>query len=293
MKFVDQGEKRLKFGLNAAVFIWALWVFSWSGGTVQKTSAFENLMIDAFAPLQKSLSLVQRESSSLVQNYLVNFSAHKENVLLKRQVEDLKRELFTFEEIAKENKRLKNLLKFVNDMSFKRVLAQVVAWDTSSDFRVLRVNKGINQGVKLQSTVVTSSGLVGYVYRLTDNFADVLTILDANSRVDGIISRIRSHGIIEGYSADKCVMKYVIRTEPVILHDVVLTSGLGNIYPKGIKVGEVTRIERESYGIVQRIEVTPFVDFRKLEEVAILVSDMDLSQKKEWDFLEGRGEALK
>jgi rod shape-determining protein MreC len=138
----------------------------------------------------------------------------------------------------------------------------------------------------LQAPVVTSVGLVGYIYRLTDHFADILTVLDNNNRVDGLIQRVRAHGIVEGYSSEKSLMKYVSRTEPIILGDVVITSGLGNIYPKGIRVGGVSKIERESYGITQYVEITPAVDFGLLEEVVILLAEGDEQKRREWEALD-------
>ena len=81
-------------------------------------------------------------------------------------------------------------------------------------------------------------------------------------------------------------MKYISRAEPIILGDVVITSGLGNIYPKGIKVGTVSRIERESYGITQDVEINPAVDFGRLEEVVILLSDEDEQKRREWQALD-------
>ena len=168
----------------------------------------------------------------------------------------------------------------------KRILAQIVSYDANSDFRVLRINKGSGDGIKLQSTVVTSDGVVGYIYRLTDHFADILTIIDTNNRVDVLVQRTRSHGIVEGYRASKCLMKYVSQTDPVILGDEVITSGLGNVYPKGLRVGSVTRIERESYGITQQIEVTPAVDFTTLEEVVVLSFENDDARRLEWQALD-------
>ena len=150
-------------------------------------------------------------------------------------------------------------------------MAQVVSWDASNDFKVLRINKGENDGLKVLSPVITMTGLVGYVYRLTSNYSDILTILDQNNRVDAIIARSRTHGIIEGHSAMTCKMKYVARTEQLLEGDVIITAGLGEIYPKGIKIGTVSQIDKENIGITQRIEVKPSVDFQRLEEVVVLI----------------------
>ena len=125
------------------------------------------------------------------------------------------------------------------------------------------------------------NGLVGYVYRLTPNYADILTILDQNNRVDSIVARTRTHGIVEGISEFKCRLKYVNRTEKVEVGDEIITAGLGNIYPKGIKVGKITQIDKENYGITQSIVVTPSVNFHKLEEVVVLIEKEEKTENRD------------
>jgi rod shape-determining protein MreC len=132
---------------------------------------------------------------------------------------------------------------------------------------------------------VTSEGVVGYVYRVSDNYADILTILDTTMRVDAMVERLRVHGILEGLGTSRGMIKYVTRTDPVVLGDLVITSGFGNIFPKGLKLGFVARIERESYGITQYIEIEPSVNFANLEEVVILVNEFSEERSVEWQTL--------
>jgi rod shape-determining protein MreC len=113
---------------------------------------------------------------------------------------------------------------------------------------------------------------VGYIYRVGYNYSDVLTILDPNNRVDAIVERTRTHGIVEGVFNYMCSLKYVSRTEPIELGDRLITAGVGGIYPKGVKVGMITNIEQESSGMTLSVEVTPSVDFHQLEEVIVLLA---------------------
>ena len=269
-------SNRLKIALNLIVIGISLYAVSQKEYVYQETSAFENLMIDSFAPMQRSVSYVKKRVASVVDDYVFNVGASRQNKILRNDIAELKNKLFQYNEMVKENTRLKNILKFSDKFNFKKVLAQVVAWDSSSDFKVLRINKGTDAGVKVYDPVVTALGVVGYVYRVTDGFSDVLTILDQNNRVDGIIERTRSHGILHGHTSGVCKMKYVSRTEPVVLKDRVFTSGLGNIFPKGLILGYVSKIERESYGITQNIEIEPAVNFNQLEEVLILLREGEI-----------------
>jgi rod shape-determining protein MreC len=286
LNLLQNDSKKLRVGINIAVLALAFFGVTRRSYNVEQLTRFDALMIDTFAPIQRSITFANEQVSGFFKHYTLNVSASQKNQELLRTIFELEERLFNIKEMEMENRRLKELLEFANEIPGKKVLAQIVSWDASSDFRTLRVNKGLKDGLQLQATVVTAEGLVGYVYRLTNHFADVLTILDPNNRTDVIIQRTRSQGIMEGYSANRGLMKYVGRTEPIILGDEVLTSGLGHIYPKGIRVGRVSRIERESYGITQHVEVRPSVDFSRLEEVMVLVSDEDQLRRLEWKALE-------
>jgi rod shape-determining protein MreC len=286
LRLVDDSQKKLKLILNFSVLIIALIVTVRQRVDFRETSTFENMMIDTFTPVQSGVNYLHGQVSNFFNHYLANISASRDNERLKKQISEMNGQLFSAQELSKENFRLKELLEFGQAITFRKVLAQVVAWDSNSDYQVIRINKGHKNGIRLQSPVVTVEGLVGYIFRMTDNFADVLTIMDNNNRVDGLIHRVRAHGIIEGFSTERAMMKYVSRTEPIILGDIVITSGLGNIYPKGIEIGEVSRIERESYGITQYVEISPVVDFGRLEEVIVLVGEGHELRKKEWEALD-------
>lgn len=286
MKILEEANQRLKIFLNIAVLAIAFVSLSGRELSFEKTTVFDNFMVDIFSPVQSSVTFMRVKTLNFFEHYLMNIDASKENDVLKKDVLELQGQVFSLEQVAKENKRLKDLLQFRGESGLQKILAQIIAWDANSDFKVLRINKGKSDGVALQSSVITAKGLVGYIFRLTDHYSDIITILDPNNRVDALVERTRSHGIIEGYSRNRAIMKYLAGTEPVILGDLILTSGLGNIYPKGLKIGKIARIERESYGISQSIEITPSMDFSTLEEVVVLVTPKNELKEKEWTALD-------
>lgn len=286
MKLVDNEERKTKFVINGVILAIALFGMSRRDYVFQKTSLAERVIIDLIAPVQSAITSFERGIASYIDDYVLNLNASKENKKLKTKIAELQNEIFSFQEQIKESSRILDLIKFGEQIERKKVIARVVSWDSADDYKVVRINRGRRDGIKLQSVVTSAEGLVGYVYRLSDHYADVLTILDANNRVDSVVERLRSHGILEGYSSGKCIMKYVNRTEPIILNDMVLTAGLGNVYPKGMKIGYISRIERESYGSTQHVEVTPLVNFSKLEEVIVLVQEEEEHKQAEWNKLD-------
>ena len=248
---------------------------------VGSSSFYQSALIETFAPIQRGTTSLKESVVKIVDHYFLIVNTSKENVKLKTKIEGLQNDLFVMSEVQKENERLKRLLEFGKEIPKKKVLAKIVAWDSSSEFRVLRINKGSNDNIKKKDPVITINGVVGYIYRVTPNYSDILTILDQNNRADAIVARTRSHGIVEGVSKDKCILKYVARTEQVELGDEVITAGLGTIYPKGLKIGRITKIDKENFGITQAIEITPSVNFNKLEEVVVFTQADKVAGKDE------------
>ena len=270
MKLINESSKT-KIVNNLIVAIFAIYGISQKNFNLSESTLFHQVVAEVLSPVQEGFASSKKNLSSLWENYLMIVNTGQENTVLKKQISRLESDLTSMEEIRKENLRLKNLLSFSDELPNQRVMAQVVGWDSANEFKVIRLNKGTNQGIKIMSPVITDHGLVGYVYRVTDNYSDVLTILDQNNRVDVVVERTRTHGIVEGVFNFKCALKYVMRNEPVEVGDKLITAGVGGIYPKGIKVGMITDITKESFGMTLSIEVVPSVDFDKLEEVLVLI----------------------
>jgi rod shape-determining protein MreC len=270
LKLINESSKT-KIVNNLIVAILAIYGISQKRFDLNEPTLFHQLVTEVISPVQAGLASSKKSLSSFWDNYLLIVNTSKENNVLKKQISRLESDLTTMEEVRKENLRLKRLLSYSDEMSHQKVMAQVVGWDSANEFKVIRLNKGRKHGIKAMAPVITDHGLVGYVYRVTDNYSDVLTILDQNNRVDVMVERTRTHGIVEGVFNFKCALKYIMRNEPVEVGDKLITAGVGGIYPKGIKVGMITDITKENFGMTLSIEVIPSVDFDKLEEVLVLI----------------------
>ncbi len=148
--------------------------------------------------------------------------------------------------------------------------AQIIGKDPSNWFKTIIIDKGTDDGIKENQAVVTHQGVVGHIIEVTPKAAKVLLISDQNSSVAVIIQDNRTEGIMLGMQHGRCKIDYLTRTAEIHEGDMVITSGLGGIFPKGLRVGAVTQIKKKSYGLFQDAEVHPFVDFSKLEEVLII-----------------------
>lgn len=279
MKLINESSKT-KIVNNFIVGMLAVYGISQKNFQLDDPTLFEKIVTEVISPVQQGIVSSKESITSLWDNYLMIVNTSKENELLHRQISRLESDIFSMEETRRENLRLKQLLNFSDELTHFKVMAQVVGWDSANEFKVIRVNKGTRHGIRVMSSVITDQGLVGYVYRVTPNYADVLTILDQNNRVDVLVERTRTHGIVEGVFNFTCALKYVMRNEPVEVGDKLLTAGVGGIYPKGIKVGMVRDIAKENFGMTLNIEVVPSVEFDKLEEVLVLVSQEQVEESK-------------
>jgi len=232
--------------------------------------AIDRVIIGLTGPIQAAISWTLEKSVSSVQNYLYLFNTRQEN----RELLETNRRLLTtiasLREAQEENLRLKRLLNFQEKNRLETFMARVIARDVSPEFRSIRINRGEDHGIRKDMAVLTNEGIVGRVFRTTPTTADVVTLLDLQSAVDAIVERSRARGIIEGLTEEVCQLKYALRTDDIEPGDLLVTGGLGGIFPKGIPIGTVSKVNRKPFGISQEVEVRPAVDFSKLEEVIIV-----------------------
>ena len=110
---------------------------------------------------------------------------------------------------------------------------------------------------------------------------DILLITDYNSAIDSIVERTRAKAIVEGKGENRCQLKYLLRADEVALGDVVVTSGLGGNFPKGLMVGEIKKVDKKGHGVFQFAELIPSVDMTQLEEVFIIMEPPSPTQPPE------------
>lgn len=236
----------------------------------RQTSIAEKVLMQVSFPLQQKLQSAILWLKGVGDRYIFLTRVQQENQDLKRIVSTLREENNRLKEALGAAERLKKLYGLQSQYSSASMVAQIFARDPTNWFKTVLVNKGKKGGVSKDMAVVTSEGVVGRVIEVSSSTAKVLLITDPNSALDVIVQRSRSQGIMEGKMGETCVLRYVQKREDVQVGDEVITSGLGGIFPKGLMAGTVTQVERKRPGIFQYIEVTPAVDFARLEEVLIL-----------------------
>ena len=195
----------------------------------------------------------------------------KENERLRKMVAKLHAKTVRLEELRRENERLRKLLDFQEEISSPMVPAEIIASSPTPWIETFVVDKGTKDNVQEGMPVVSEKGVVGYVLKATRFVSTVMVLTHYNCRVDAIVQRTRSHGVVGGLLEGRCRLFNVLRNEDIAEGDLVVTSGFGNRFPRGLLIGEIRKVKRKSFGLFQEAEIEPSVDFSKLEEVYILL----------------------
>jgi rod shape-determining protein MreC len=205
------------------------------------------------------------------EGYIALVRTKKENEKLVEDLQQLQAENLRLRDLALENSRLQQLLEFKQTSPLELTAAKVVGRDPTNWYRTAMINKGEQAGLKAGMGVITPVGVVGRIIKTTPAASQVLLLTDHNSSVAALVQRTRDEGLVEGTEAGLARIKYLPILSEVGVDDVVLTSGLAGIFPKGLMIGQVTEIQKKEDGLFQVARIKPAVDFTKLEEVLVIL----------------------
>lgn len=257
-------------GIIALTFcVLALYIYQHRQG---QTGRVDKVLVSVAGQMQKGTFYFGSGIRSTLDHYLFLVGAKKKSEDLEREVSGLKSQLAAMEEVELENRRLREALQFKDVVKPTLLSARVVAHDVSTDYFAIRIDRGSNDGLTPGMGVLSTRGVVGRVHRVTAKYSDVLTLFDPSSNIDGIIQRSRARGVISGQTKQlTCKMKYVDQLEDVRVDDMVVSSGYGGIFPKGLLIGYVSSVLPNPSGVLQTVSIRPAVDIYRLEEVFVVI----------------------
>lgn len=228
--------------------------------------------IIVIAPFQKAMAMSTRSVRNIWRHYFSLVSTEKENDRLKKALSYANSRSHQWREMEFANYRLRKLLKFKRTTLNRVIAAEVTGRDPSSWFKAVIIDKGKSDGLEKGMPVIIPEGIAGRVAEVTPNYAKVLLLFDQNSAIDAFIQRTRARGIIKGETTGRCLLKYILQKHDIRVGDIVVSSGLDGVFPKGLRIGYVSEVVKRTSGMFQEVKVTPYVDFDKLEEVLIIVN---------------------
>lgn len=241
-----------------------------------RAGAAENLVGAAAEPGQTAASGVGGWIQGIFSYFGSVKSLRAENEALKQENVALDKQVRDTEGLTQENQELRAMLNLMKTESkLDLVAAQVIAKDPSNWYSSFTINKGSNDGIlKNQPVLTANKELIGQVYKVGSNWAEIITILDPDSGVGSMIERSKDLGVVEGDTAllqqGLCRIGYLARDTDIKIGDYIETSGMGGVYPKGLLIGTVLEIGEDHTNMSKYATVQPAVSIGKLSQVCVL-----------------------
>ena len=260
-------------GIIITVIILILLVIFTNGD--KNVSFLENVASKLVMPVQNGLTYLKNKVSGNNTFFTDINNLKAENKELKQKNSELEQSLRELENIKTENAKLKEYLNLTEKYGeYKTIPGYVINKDISNYSKTITINIGEKDGVERNMTVIADKGLVGHIISATNTTAKVQTIIDTGSSVSSIMSTTQDSIVCKGTLSDNSELKavYIPTESNIIQGDSIETSGLGGIYPKGIHIGTVKKVENtknitDRYAIVETA-----VDFNKLNTVLVITN---------------------
>lgn len=237
------------------------------------TLLFKTWTLAVQAPVISFSSGIARAVRRVWSNYVWMVGARSENQQLQETVRRLSLLNSSYEQERQENARLRRLLSMTDSASYKTVGARVVARTPSFLSNVIYIDRGSKDGVRIDEPVISGDGIVGRTILVSRYQSQVQLLTNPDASVGVMLERTRTPGVLRGSGDFLLDLNYIGNSEQVENGDLVLSSGLDGIFPKGLGIGKVVD-SRKGKGVFRSIKVQPFMDFMRIEEVSIILKSM-------------------
>ncbi len=229
------------------------------------------IVLEVASPVARVISAPFDGVAGFYENYVDLIGVRTENRRLRRRLAEIESENLQFREALVTSGHLGRVASMRDEVEIPMLPAEVVGLDVAPWFRSVLVDRGTQHGVLPGHPVITPEGVVGVVTATSGHAAKTMLLLDRQSAVDALVQRSRARGVVRGVGRERLEFEFVVRGADVAEGDEVVTSGLGGIYPKGLRLGRVAAL-REAGGRLTRIaEIEPAVDLGQLEQVFVLL----------------------
>jgi rod shape-determining protein MreC len=233
---------------------------------------FKSWTLTVQSPFVAAASSITGGIQRVWRNYFWLVGARAENERLKDQVRRLALQNNAYQQTRQENFRLLQLLSMNKVNPFKTIGARVVARTPSFLSNVIYINRGTADGVYSDAPVLSGDGIIGRTILVAKHQSQVQLIANPDASIGVIVERTRTPGVLRGTGDDLLDLNYIGNTEQINVGDIIVSSGLDRIYPKGLAIGRVVD-SRKGKSVYRSIKVEPVVNLIRLEEVSVLLQD--------------------
>ncbi len=218
------------------------------------------------------VAAIQASVREIWNHYFALQQVWEENQRLKQEIQQLQGEQNRLREQAILAREFQILSMYQKTAPLSSIPARIIGRNLSNWYKAMVINKGTRDGIHAEMGVITNAGVVGRVVRVNPTTSIVLLLSDPNVAIPGMIQTSRDEGIIQGTPQGNIHMKYLPPLSPVHVGDVVVTSGLTDDFPRGLHIGHIQQVTKAATDLFQSGEITPVVDFSKLEGVLVITS---------------------
>jgi rod shape-determining protein MreC len=257
--------------LFLAVTLGQILLISAQVNTKSGVPVIERVTFGVFSEVQRGLSGGFSGIRNVWTGYIGLRHLKVENDALKRDLASAQVAVQEQRALADRTRGLERLLDLREQLQLKTVAAEIIGAAATPDFRTLTIDRGTRDGIRADMSVIAPAGVVGRLVVPSLRSAKVQLLIDRNAAAGAIIERTRAQGVVVGSGDDRLRLDYVSEVFDVVAGDVVMTSGIDGIYPKGFVIGRIESVERTG-GSYKRILIKPAVDFSALEEVLVVVT---------------------
>jgi len=230
----------------------------------------ESSIVDGILPVFSIFNTLKISVLSGWNHYIYLVHTQGDNEQLNKQVVQLRSENNRLREQIQSEMRLRRVLQLKTQVGGPVQIAEVVGRGPSPFLQALFINKGRKDGLIRGMPVLQADGLVGRVEKTSDHHAQVILLNDPGFAVDCLSQRSRVRGVWTGHPDGFCQIKYVSRNDDIQTGDTIITSGLDELFPKGITLGRVKRVVSQVKGNFLFVEVSPLVNLGQIEEVLVI-----------------------
>ena len=240
----------------------------------------EAVTFGAVSEVQRGISGVVNGVRAGWNGYVALRGVRAENDALKDRLAAAEVQIQEERALADRTRGLQQLLDLKQSLALDTAAADIIASSATPDFQTVTIDKGTLQRLARDMAVIAPAGIVGRVVVASPRASKVQLLIDRNAAAGALIERSRAQGVVVGSGDGRLRMDYVSEVADVAVGDLVVTSGIDGIYPKGLMIGRVESIEK-SGGAYRRIAVRPAVDFTRLEEVLVVLTPSPARQTSE------------
>lgn len=231
---------------------------------------WQSWVFEIVAPIEKLVAAPFGAVRNVWRGYIDLVDVRNENEELRLRVAELEGANLQYREALVDSGHLQRIAAMRHDFEIPMLPAKVVGLDVSLWLRSVLVDRGSIQGVRAGNPVITNDGVVGHATAVSPRASRIMLLLDRQSVIDGLVQGSRARGVVRGNGTGELEFEFIVRGNDVKIGDLIITSGLDSVYPKGLRIGTVTGLSDPEGQLMQTAILRPAVDFGRLEQIFLM-----------------------